>query len=77
MTTTTRTRAGKTPEQRKLEAEALHAQLVDQVELLTDSDRWREFLDFSRSFHRYRGGAVGVFEARECVRLALANGVIG
>ena len=52
-TTTTRTRAGKTPEQRKIEAEALHAQLVDQVELLTDSDRWREFLDFSRSFHRY------------------------
>ena len=53
MTTTTTKRAGKTPEQRKLEAEALHAQLVDQVELLTDSDRWREFLDFSRSFHRY------------------------
>ena len=52
-TTTTRTRAGKTPEQRKIEAEALHAQLVDQVELLTDSDRWREFLDFSRSFYRY------------------------
>lgn len=54
MTTTTQTkRAGKAPEQRKLEAEALHAQLVDQVELLTDSDRWRAFLDFSGSFYRY------------------------
>lgn len=61
MTTTTATttatattkRAGKTPEQRKLDAETLHAQLLDQVELLTDSDRWREFLDFSGSFYRY------------------------
>lgn len=57
MTTTTATsttkRAGKTPEQRKLEAEALHAQLLDQVEALTDSDRWRAFLDFSGSFYRF------------------------
>ncbi len=51
--TTTTKRPAKSPEQRKLEAEALHAQLVDQVELLTDSDRWREFLDFSGSFYRY------------------------
>ncbi len=52
-TTATSKRAGKTAEQRKREAEALHAQLVDQVEFLTDSDRWRAFLDFSRSFYRY------------------------
>jgi len=52
-TTTTTKRAGKAPEQRKLEAEALHAQLLDQVDLLTDSDRWRTFLDFSGSFYRY------------------------
>ncbi|MFJ8896649.1 ArdC-like ssDNA-binding domain-containing protein [Leifsonia sp. NPDC102414] len=43
----------RTPEQRKADAEALHATLVDQVAALTDSAQWRRFLDFTRSFHAY------------------------
>jgi antirestriction protein ArdC len=43
----------RTPEERKAQAEALHATLTDQVAALTDSDQWRRFLDFTRSFHAY------------------------
>jgi len=73
MTPTTTKRAGKTPEQRKLEAEALHAQLLDQVELLTDSDRWREFLDFSGSFYRYSLNNVLLILAQHPTAAAVAG----
>ncbi|WP_223227647.1 ArdC-like ssDNA-binding domain-containing protein [Leifsonia xyli] len=43
----------RTPEERKAQAEALHATLTDQVQQLTDSDQWRRLLDFTRSFHTY------------------------
>ncbi|WP_295122444.1 ArdC-like ssDNA-binding domain-containing protein [uncultured Leifsonia sp.] len=43
----------RTPEERKAQAEALHASIADQVQQLTDSDQWRKFLDFTRSFHTY------------------------
>lgn len=43
----------RTPEERKAAAEALHSTLVDQVTALTNSDQWRAFLDFTRSFHAY------------------------
>ncbi len=56
----------RTPEERKAQAEALHASIADQVQQLTDSDQWRNFLDFTRSFHTYSIGRVGVFEPREC-----------
>ncbi|MFF9563917.1 ArdC-like ssDNA-binding domain-containing protein [Leifsonia sp. NPDC014704] len=44
---------GRTQEQRKAQAEALHASIVDQVQQLADSGQWRRFLDFARSFHTY------------------------
>lgn len=49
-TTTTKQR---TAEQRKTQAEALHASIIDQVQQLADSGQWRRFLDFARSFHAY------------------------
>ena len=55
----------KSPEQRRAEADALHASIAAQVDELRSSDAWRRFLDFSAAFHRYRGGGVGVFERRE------------
>jgi len=45
--------ARKTPEQRKAEAEALHARLAEQVEALATSDAWERFLTFAQSFHAY------------------------
>ncbi|MGN7797701.1 ArdC-like ssDNA-binding domain-containing protein [Leifsonia sp. 22587] len=33
------------------EAEALHASIVEQVQQLADSGKWRAFLEFARSFH--------------------------
>jgi len=47
------TRHTKSPEQRRAEAEALHASIADQVDALRSSEDWRRFLDFSRSFHSY------------------------
>jgi len=44
---------GRTAEQRKAQAEALHASIVHQVQRLADSGQWRSFLDFARSFHTY------------------------
>ncbi|MGN7799675.1 ArdC family protein [Leifsonia sp. 22587] len=44
---------GRTAEQRKAQAEALHASIIDQVQQLADSGQWRRFLDFARSFHTY------------------------
>lgn len=44
---------GKSPEQRKAEAEALHAQLAEQVEALASTEKWHQFLTFVTSFHTY------------------------
>ena len=44
-------RTKKSPEQRK--AEALHAQLAEQVEAPASSDAWQRFLTFATSFHTY------------------------
>ncbi|WP_374008511.1 ArdC-like ssDNA-binding domain-containing protein [Leifsonia sp. LS-T14] len=43
----------RTQEQRKAQAEALHASIIDQVQQLAESGQWRRFLDFARSFHSY------------------------
>jgi len=43
----------KTAEERRAEAEALHATIAEQVEALRESETWARFLDFSRAFHRY------------------------
>ncbi|WP_285115511.1 ArdC-like ssDNA-binding domain-containing protein [Leifsonia sp. fls2-241-R2A-40a] len=51
--TTQTGQATRTPEQRRALAEALHASIIDQVQQLADSGRWRQFLDFARSFHTY------------------------
>jgi hypothetical protein len=44
---------GRTPEQRKAQAEALHTSIDEQVQQLAESEQWRRFLDFARSFHTY------------------------
>lgn len=46
-------RTTKSPEQRKAEAEALHARLAEQVEALATSEAWKKFLTFATSFHTY------------------------
>lgn len=46
----------KTAEQRRAEADELHAKIAEQVEELRTSDAWTRFLNFSRSFHRYSIG---------------------
>ncbi|ROQ30862.1 uncharacterized protein DUF1738 [Frondihabitans sp. PhB188] len=51
-TTATRTPA-KTIEEKKAQADALHASIATQVESLRDSDRWTAFLDFAQAFHAY------------------------
>ncbi|TDE88165.1 ImmA/IrrE family metallo-endopeptidase [Occultella glacieicola] len=43
----------KSTEERQAEAAALHALIVDQVEILRDSEAWTRFLDFAQAFHRY------------------------
>ena len=43
----------RTVEDRQQQAEALHASIVEQVQQLADSGRWRAFLEFARSFHNY------------------------
>ena len=59
MNTSTRTtkktarRPGKTIEEKKAQAEALHNSISDQVEQLRDSERWTAFLDFAQAFHAY------------------------
>jgi len=59
MTTTTRTtmtttrKAARSVEEKKAQAEALHASIATQVERLRDSDRWTAFLDFAQAFHAY------------------------
>lgn len=46
----------KTAEERRAEAEELHATIAEQVEALRDSETWARFLDFTRAFHRYSLG---------------------
>lgn len=49
----TRKRTPKTPEQRQVEAQALHDTLTAQVEQLLESGEWLRFLEFVKSFHHY------------------------
>lgn len=52
--TATITRAPrKTAEEKKAQAEALHASITDQVEALTNTEQWKRFLGFAQSFHAY------------------------
>ncbi|UQB17885.1 DUF1738 domain-containing protein (plasmid) [Clavibacter nebraskensis] len=46
----------KSPEERKAQAEALHASIAAQIEALRDSDEWRRYLDRVRDFHQYSIG---------------------
>ena len=43
----------RTTDERKAQAAALHASIVEEVQRLTESGQWRRFLDFARSFHTY------------------------
>lgn len=43
----------KTPEQRRAEAQQLHASIAEQVEALRESEAWTRFLTFAQEFHRY------------------------
>jgi len=44
------------PEERKAQAEALHASIAAQIDALRDSDEWRRYLDRVRDFHQYSIG---------------------
>ena len=46
----------KTAEERRAEAEELHATIAEQVEALRESETWARFLTFAQSFHRYSLG---------------------
>lgn len=46
----------KSPEERRAEAEALHATIAEQVETLRESEAWSQFLRFAQTFHRYSLG---------------------
>jgi len=48
-----KTSTKRSAQERKAQAEALHASIIDQVQQLTDSGQWQSFLDFARSFHQY------------------------
>lgn len=52
-TSTKARRTGKSMEEKKAQAEALHHSISEQVEQLRSSERWRAFLDFAQSFHAY------------------------
>lgn len=43
----------KSPEERRAEAEGLHATIAEQVEELRSSEAWTRFLTFAQAFHRY------------------------
>lgn len=44
---------------------ALHAQLVDAVAGLRQSDKWAQMLAVAARFTTYSGGGEGIFERRE------------
>lgn len=46
----------KSIEERRAEADELHAKIVEQVEALRDSEAWTRFLAFAQVFHRYSLG---------------------
>lgn len=46
-------RTTKSPEERRAEAEGLHATIAEQVEELRSSEAWTRFLTFAQAFHRY------------------------
>lgn len=48
-----RNTTSRTPEERREQAEALHASIAAQVAALSGSAEWTRFLDFMRSFHSY------------------------
>lgn len=54
----------KTAEQRRAEADALHASITEQVEALRDSDAWQQFLEFAQSFHSYSLGNLMLIQAQ-------------
>jgi antirestriction protein ArdC len=56
MTTHTTHRTAATADERKAQAEALHASIAEQVEKLRNSEQWERFLTFARSFHHYSFG---------------------
>ena len=41
------------PEERRAQADALHASIADQVEALRNTDQWTRFLAFAGAFHAY------------------------
>ncbi|KQV07087.1 ArdC-like ssDNA-binding domain-containing protein [Leifsonia sp. Root112D2] len=53
MTNTTTRAPRKTAEEKKAQAEALHASITDQVDALRNTDQWKRFLGFAQSFHAY------------------------
>ena len=54
---TTKTRAPrKSIEEKKAQAEALHASITEQVDALRNTGQWQRFLDFAQSFHAYSLG---------------------
>jgi len=63
----------KSPEERRTQAEALQASIAEQVEQLRDSDSWRRFLDFSRSFHRFSFNNVALILAQMPSATAVAG----
>ena len=65
MPTVTRTNI-KTPEQRRVEREALLATLGEKMAALASSEEWVAYLHFMRSFRRYSTGSIGLFEVHEC-----------
>lgn len=46
----------KSIEEKKAQAEALHASIIEQVAALRNSGQWQKFLDFAQSFHAYSLG---------------------
>ena len=54
---TTKTRMPrKTIEEKKAQAEALHASIAEQVDALRGTGQWQRFLNFAQSFHAYSLG---------------------
>ena len=53
MTTATKTRNTNKAANRKAAAEALQANLVEQVDALSGTDEWMRFLTFAQAFHSY------------------------
>ncbi|CAM5539840.1 ArdC-like ssDNA-binding domain-containing protein [Leifsonia shinshuensis] len=46
-------KTAKSPEERRAEAEGLHAIIAEQVDELRESEAWTRFLTFAQAFHNY------------------------